>query len=109
MGMAGHGVPYPAVLVNADEWRTVLKVVDVGGGTGALLAEITRAYRHVHGILVDLPQTVMRSAAIFRAAGVADRVSVAGQSFFDPPSAGADLYILKNVLGDWPDAEQRLS
>jgi hypothetical protein len=28
-----------------------------------------------------------------------------GQSFFDPLPAGADLYLLKNVLADWPDPE----
>ena len=28
-----------------------------------------------------------------------------GQSFFDPLPAGADLYLLKSVLNDWPDAE----
>jgi hypothetical protein len=30
-------------------------------------------------------------------------VTVAGQSFFDPLPAGADLYLLKSVLNDWPD------
>ena len=35
--------------------------------------------------------------------GVADRVTLAGQSFFDPLPAGADLYLLKSVLNDWPD------
>jgi 2,7-dihydroxy-5-methyl-1-naphthoate 7-O-methyltransferase len=27
------------------------------------------------------------------------------QSFFEPLPAGADLYLLKNVLADWPDRE----
>src|SRR6266568_319349 len=35
--------------------------------------------------------------------GVAGRVTVEGQSFFDPLPAGADLYLLKSVLNDWPD------
>jgi hypothetical protein len=30
-------------------------------------------------------------------------VTIAGQSFFDPLPAGADLYLLKSVLNDWPD------
>jgi hypothetical protein len=42
---------------------------------------------------------------IFRAAGVADRVTTVGQSFFDPLPAGGDLYLLKSVLSDWPDPE----
>ena len=86
-------------------WESVRTVVDVGGGTGSLLAEILRARPTVRGTLVDLPATVARSAAIFQAAGVADRATAVGQSFFDPLPAGADLYVLKKVLDDWPDRE----
>ncbi len=106
MGPAGHGTPDSEVLISG-EWQTVHSVVDVGGGTGALLAEILRARLAVRGTLVDLPRTVARSAALFQAAGVSDRVTTIGQSFFDELPAGADLYLLKNVLGDWPDPEAR--
>ncbi len=104
MGPAGHGIPDPEVLI-AGDWESVRTIVDVGGGTGSLLAEILRSRPEVRGTLVDLPQTVARSAEIFRVAGVAERVTAVGQSFFDPLPAGADLYLLKNVLGDWPDCE----
>jgi len=104
MGPAGHGVPDPEVLVTGG-WESVHTVVDVGGGTGSLLAEILRARPNVRGTLVDLPSTVARSGAIFQAAGVAERVTAVGQSFFDPLPAGADLYLLKSVLSDWPDRE----
>src|SRR4029079_1176058 len=59
----------------------------------------------VRGTLVDLPGTVARAGAMFQAAGVAERATVVGQSFFDPLPAGADLYLLKNLLADWPDPE----
>src|SRR5207245_2467094 len=91
MGPSGHGTPDPEVPVSGG-WESVRSVVDVGGGTGALLAEILRARPTVRGTLVDLPLTVARSAALFQAAGVAERVSAVGQSFFDPLPAGADLY-----------------
>jgi hypothetical protein len=104
MGPAGHGTPDPEVLVSGG-WESVRTVVDVGGGTGSLLAEVLRARPSVRGTLVDFPATVARSAEVFQAAGVAGRVTAVGQSFFDPLPAGADLYLLKNVLGDWPDRE----
>jgi SAM-dependent methyltransferase len=104
MGPEGHGTPDPEVLVGGG-WEAVRTVVDVGGGTGALLAAVLRARPAVRGTLVDLPPTVARSAAVFQAAGVADRVTAVGQSFFDPLPAGADLYLLKSVLSDWPDRE----
>jgi SAM-dependent methyltransferase len=104
MGVAGHGRPDPEVLVG-DDWAQIRSVVDVGGGTGALLAELLRARPGIRGTLVDLPGEVARSGEVFRSAGVADRVTVTGQSFFDPLPSGASLYLLKNVLADWPDRE----
>jgi SAM-dependent methyltransferase len=104
MGVVGHGTPDPNVLI-AGDWQSVQTVVDVGGGTGAMLVEILRAHPHVRGTLVDLPATVKRSAELFGSAGVADRVTTIGQSFFDPLPAGADLYLFKNALADWPDRE----
>jgi SAM-dependent methyltransferase len=104
MGPGGHGTPDPDVLITGD-WASVRTVVDVGGGTGSLLAEILRARPGVRGTLVDLPPTVARSAEVFSAAGVVDRVTTSAQSFFDPLPPGADLYLLKSVLADWPDRE----
>lgn len=104
MGPAGHGAPIPDFEI-AGGWGPVRTLVDVGGGTGAMLAEILRIRPSVHGILVDLPGTVARVGETFKAAGVAGRVTAVGQSFFDPLPAGADVYLLKKVLNDWPDAE----
>ncbi len=105
MGPAGHGTADPAVLLDPSEWPSIRTVVEVGGGTGALLGAILREHSHVRGILVDLPRTVARSREVFESAGVADRVTVCGQSFFDPLPAGHDIYTLKSVLCDWPDEQ----
>jgi hypothetical protein len=93
IGPGGHAAPDPCFELPWDEIETV---VDVGGGTGTLLDEVVRAYPHVRATLVDLPGTVARAEGPF---------ATAGQSFFDPLPAGADLYILRSVLNDWPDAE----
>jgi 2,7-dihydroxy-5-methyl-1-naphthoate 7-O-methyltransferase len=107
MGPAGHGTPDPEVLLTGD-WEEIKTVMDVGGGTGALLAEILRAHPQIQGILVDFPATVARAEALLQAAGVRERVRTVGQSFFDPLPAGADLYLLKSILHDWPDREAQL-
>jgi len=102
MGPAGHGVPdYDVEL--SDGWDAVRTVVDVGGGTGAMLASLLRRHPQARGILVDLPGTVARAGPLLESLGVAGRVTVEGQSFFDPLPFGADLYLLKSVLNDWPD------
>ena len=102
MGPAGHGVPDFDVELS-DGWEAVRTVVDVGGGTGAMLASLLRRHPHVRGILVDLPGTVARAGEIIESFEVGDRMTAVGQSFFDPLPAGAELYLLKSVLNDWPD------
>src|SRR6202035_5463720 len=104
MGPAGHGMPDFDIELTAG-WDAIRTMVDVGGGTGAMLASLLRRHAHVNGILVDLPGTIDRSGELVTSAGVADWVTFRGQSFFDPLPAGADLYLLKNVLNDWPDQE----
>jgi hypothetical protein len=102
MGPAGHGVPDFDIELS-DGWAGVRTIVDVGGGTGAMLASLLRQHPLARGILVDLPGTVARAADVIEGFGVADRVTATAQSFFDPLPAGADLYVLKGILNDWPD------
>jgi hypothetical protein len=102
IGPTGHGTPKPNFEI-AGGWNTVRTVVDVGGGTGAMIAEILRAHPHLRGTLVDVPRAVARSREIFEAAGVSDRATAIGQSFFAPLPPGADLYLLRGVLNNWAD------
>jgi 2,7-dihydroxy-5-methyl-1-naphthoate 7-O-methyltransferase len=104
MGPAGHGTPDFDIELTGG-WDAIRTVADVGGGTGAMLASLLRRHPHVNGILVDLPGPIARASDLLTSAGVAERVTLRGQSFFDPLPAGADLYLLKNVLNDWPDEE----
>lgn len=75
-------------------------VVDVGGGHGALLAAVLRAYPHLTGTLFDQEHVV----ATLPPAGLESRWSAATGSFFEsvPP---ADGYLLKSIVHDWPDEE----
>jgi hypothetical protein len=57
MGPAGYGVPAPEVLLDPEDWHSVRTVIDVGGGTGGLLAEVLRTRPSLRGTLVDLPRT----------------------------------------------------
>jgi hypothetical protein len=104
MSYTGHGTPDASFDISGG-WDTVHVVVDVGGGTGAMLAELLRRRPALRGVLVELPATVARAHATFEAAGVGDRVTVAAQSFFDSLPTGGDVYLLRKVLNDWPDRE----
>ncbi|RZC64334.1 hypothetical protein C5167_008025 [Papaver somniferum] len=72
-------------------------VVDVGGGTGTMIAEIVKANPHVQGINFDLPH-VVATAADFP--GVKH---VGGDMFTDVPKA--DAFIMKSLLHDWTDED----
>ncbi len=89
----------------AYDWSGVRHVVDVGGGTGALLAEVLRADAGIRGTLVDLPDTVARGRRLLAERGLDGRCDFVGQSFFDPLPAGADVYLLAAVLHDWDDEQ----
>ncbi|MCG5465347.1 methyltransferase [Micromonospora sp. NPDC053740] len=101
--MATHASYFDQVVQGYD-WSTVNHVIDVGGGTGALLTEILKAQPHLRGTVVDLAGVVEQGRARFEAAGIADRAEVVSGSIFDPLPAGADVYILSNVLHDWNDS-----
>ena len=104
IGPMGHGKPNGDFQIGGG-WESVHSVVDVGGGTGAMLAQVLSLHPQLHGVLVDLPRTVALSSRNFEEAGVGDRVTTIGQSFFDPLPAGHDLYYLKGIVNDWPDEE----
>ena len=80
-------------------------IADIGGGTGAALASILRAFPQTRGLLFDQPQVVANAGAVLDAAGVAERVEVTSGSFFESVPTGADAYMLRRVLHDWMDAE----
>ncbi|MEV5839858.1 methyltransferase [Nocardia sp. NPDC052112] len=79
------------------------RIVDVGGGSGYLLAAILRAAPRANGIVYDLDSATVTTAQIFERAGVAERGTVENGSFFDSAPPGADAYVLKHIIHDWPD------
>jgi 2,7-dihydroxy-5-methyl-1-naphthoate 7-O-methyltransferase len=87
----------------AYDWSGVRHVVDVGGGTGGLLAEVLRANAGIRATLVDLPDTVARGRQFLAERGLDGRCEFAGQSFFDPLPPGGDVYLLSAILHGWDD------
>jgi hypothetical protein len=91
-------------ILAAYDFSEFTKIVDVGGGHGALLRGILEHYPHAHGILCDLP-SVVAGAHELKNAAVEARCELVGIDMFQSVPAGGDIYILKSILHDWNDDE----
>jgi hypothetical protein len=96
-----------AAIAAAYDWTGVTSVVDVGAGAGALLASIIAGNRGVRGILFDRSDVLPDADHLLTGRGVRERCELVGGSFFEPMQVKGDVWILSQVLHDWPDAECR--
>lgn len=92
-------------VVAGYDWSGAGHVVDVGGGSGFLLAEILRANPGLRGTLVDKPSTAETTRQRDPFADLGGRLQVVGGSFFDDLPAGADVYVVASVLHNWGDED----
>jgi len=94
----------PSAILDAYDFSSFAKIVDVGGGQGALLQAILEQYPHATGVLYDLPSVIAQASAITDVTVAARRQVVAGDMFQSIPT-GCDAYLLKRIIHDWSDAE----
>ena len=101
--MRSLSITNAAALVDAIDLGNARVVVDIGGGTGDLLARILARHARLEGVLFELPGVAAHGMAVFSAMGVAERCTATAGSFFDRIPERGDLYILKQVVHDWDD------
>ena len=90
--------------LDAVSLKGVSHLMDIGGGTGAFLAEVGRCYSDVKLTLFDLPAVVPEAEARFAQAGLAERASIRSGSFRrDTLPEGPDAVSLVRVLYDHAD------
>jgi hypothetical protein len=97
-----------SAIAAAYDWTDVTTVVDVGAGAGSLVASIVTANPGVRGTLFDRPDVLPDADHLLKARGVRDRCELVGGSFFEPMGVRGDVWILSQILHDWPDAECRV-
>lgn len=79
------------------------KVMDVGGGYGELLAQVLIACPTASGVLFDMTHAISKARDAFTGRGLAGRCDFVVGDFFESVPPGADVYMLKSVIHDWPD------
>jgi orsellinic acid C2-O-methyltransferase len=90
-------------VVHAYDFAGMRRIVDVGGGYGAMLAAVLEAHRGAYGVLFDLPHAIDGARSCLANAGLTERCEVIAGSFFDSVPGGGDAYLLKAVIHDWND------
>jgi SAM-dependent methyltransferase len=103
--MAGHSQRFAPDVVAAYDWAGVRLAVDVGGGTGGLLAELVRRHPHIEGVLVDQASAAATARQRFADEGISDRATVVVGDFFGPLPSSGSAYLLARILHDWSDRD----
>ncbi len=91
----------PAV-AEAYSFESINSLVDVGGGHGLLLATILARNPRLKGILFDAPH-VVAGAKDGPLKPFLDRCTFVGGDMFSSVPPGADAYVMKHIIHDWPD------
>lgn len=92
----------PAV-AEAYSFNGIHSLVDVGGGHGLLLATILARNPQMKGTVYDV-QRVIEGAKDGPLKPFMERCTLASGDMFSSVPAGADAYIMKHIIHDWPDA-----
>jgi SAM-dependent methyltransferase len=95
----------PAAIAAAYDFSACRTVVDVGGGTGSVLASILSQHTEVRGVLFDSPHVVAEASPLLKAKGVLDRVTIESGDFFKAVPVGGDCYVLSHILHDWNEEQ----
>ena len=91
----------PAV-ADAYNFDGIRSIVDVAGGHGLLLATILKRNTNMKGTLYEMPH-VLEGARNGPLKPVMERCTFASGDMFSSVPAGADAYIMKHIIHDWPD------
>jgi cyclopropane fatty-acyl-phospholipid synthase-like methyltransferase len=94
-------------IVDAYDFSSTHHLIDIGGGTGALMMEILEANPHMTGVIADLPQIIPHADAAIKSQNLANRCRTQSIDFFQSIPTEGDALLLSHILHDWPDTRCR--
>lgn len=103
--MSGGTTSDATAIIEAHDYSVYRKIVDVGGGHGALLAHILEQNTQSSGVLFDAPSVISGATGAiddYVAQGRAEKVA---GNFFEAVPNGGDAYVLKYIIHDWDDEQ----
>jgi hypothetical protein len=89
--------------------RARSRLLDVGGGSGAIAIELCRACPGLKATVFDLPHVAEFAAAKIAAAGLSDRIATAVGDLFapDPYPGGHDVALLSLIMHSFTPEQDR--
>lgn len=89
-------------VANTYDFSSAGSVMDVGCGSGFLLAEVLRRHPGATGMLFDLPAVI--AGGNEELDGLRDRCDTVAGDFFASVPTGADCYMLSHIIHDWDES-----
>ncbi|OAX38962.1 S-adenosyl-L-methionine-dependent methyltransferase [Rhizopogon vinicolor AM-OR11-026] len=111
-GMVGHSeIVGASAVLHHYPWDDVSSVVDIGSGIGAFSIPLAKMFPHLRITDQDLPEIIKQAQTAWERdapeALLDDHVEFVALDFFQGvPVAGKDVYYLRNIIHDWPGAEE---
>ena len=104
-GVASFATAEVTPIVDSYDFSQFKRIVDAGGGRGALLAEILKRNPTAKGVLYDHP-LIVKEPEYLAAAGVLDRCELIGGNFLQIRSGLVRMHMIqKRILMDWDDED----
>ncbi len=108
VALSGRGWEAGELVADRVDLCNHRRVLDLGGGSGALSIRLCQRYPHLRATVVDLPDTLHVGRELVRQVGLAERIAFNGVDLRSAPlPLGYDVIIISQVLHWYPPAENR--
>ena len=104
LGMTSTTKALEGAIMSAHDFGPFTRAVDVGGSQGSLLTRLLAENSEANGVIFDRPEVILAGQDEWSRGVLGERIKGVAGDFFKALPPG-DLYLLKYIVHDWPDAE----
>lgn len=103
--MKGLSTQVEGELAETYDFSDNQTIMDVGSGTGSMLATVLQRYPQAQGIFFDVPQVIQQAQENEQVLKVLSQARFESGDFFQAVPTGADVIMLRQIVKDWDDAQ----
>jgi hypothetical protein len=101
--MAGLTSQEPAAVVAAYDFSPFNTIIDVGGGTGNMIAAVLTRHPGLRGVLFDRPHVVADAAPLLEAKALSSRIRIEAGDFLQTVPHGGEAYVLSHIIHNFSE------